>query len=222
MLAKHEAKLEEIRVFLNRLSKDLVNGSKKTLEGLQNDDISSFEEVRISIKNSSALGNEIDNEIITSLALFGAEATDLRELVAFLKITNELVRISDNLRSFCKKITNLINNGECFLNCKEHASSLCKSASKALEFSSNAINTKDEESLRNIYTKVQIEESKTDDLYAILEKNILSDLCQMGDFSSEYIDILRTMRKLEKIADRAVNIVKLVQYAKIGGKMELH
>lgn len=222
MLAKHEAKLEEIRVFLNRLSDDLVKGTQKALQGLQNDDVSSFEEIRLNIKNSSALGNEIDNEIITSLALFGAEATDLRELVAFLKITNELVRISDNLKSFCKKISYLMNNGECFINCKEYASSLCKSAAKALEFSKKSINAKDEETLRNIFTKVQIEESKTDDLYAILEKNILSDLCQSEDFSSEYTEILSTMRKLEKIADRAVNIVKLVQYAKIGGKMELH
>ncbi|WP_290125344.1 hypothetical protein [Aliarcobacter butzleri] len=35
--------------------------------------------------------------------------------------------------------------------------------------------------------------------------------------SKEYFDILSSLRRLEKIADRAVSIAKLLQFAQIGG-----
>jgi phosphate transport system protein len=46
--------------------------------------------------------NEIDNIIVTTLALYSPEAKDLRQLVSYLKITNELVRTGSNAKDFAK------------------------------------------------------------------------------------------------------------------------
>ena len=51
----------------------------------------------------------------------------------------------------------------------------------------------------------------------MIEKNILKLITQKLDLSKEYFDILSSLRRLEKIADRAVSIAKLFQFAQIGG-----
>lgn len=222
MLPKHDQKLEEIRNLLKDLGDDLITAAEKALHGLQTGDISRFEAARLMLKDSGSKGNRIDNEIVTSLALFGAEATDLRELVSYLKITNEMVRVSENIKAFSKRIHPLLEEGTCFKNCQEYGAHLCKSATNSISLAMKAFATEDKDSVESLYRQVQVEESKTDDLYAILEKNILTELSKMNEFSTNHIQILSTMRKLERIADRAVNIAKLLVFAKIGGELDVY
>lgn len=222
MLPKHDQKLEDIRNLLIELGEDLITAAEKALHGLQTGDLSRFEAARLMLKDSGSKGNQIDNEIVTSLALFGAEATDLRELVSYLKITNEMVRISENIKAFSRRIHPLLEDGACFKNCQEYGSHLCKSASSAVTLAMKAFKTNDKEEVEALYRQVQVEESKTDDLYAILEKNILTELSKMNEFNTSHIQILSTMRKLERVADRAVNIAKLLVFAKIGGELDVY
>ncbi|MBN2963182.1 PhoU family transcriptional regulator [Sulfurospirillum sp. T05] len=222
MLPKHDQKLQEIRNLLTDLGQDLVTAAEKALHGLQTGDTSRFEAARLMLKNSGTKGNHIDNQIVTSLALFGAEATDLRELVAYLKATNEMVRISENIKAFSKRIHPLMENGACFPSCQEYGAHLCKSATVAITVAMKAFETNNKDEVEAIYRKVQVEESKTDDLYAILEKNILSELSKLNEFNTNHIQILSTMRKLERIADRAVNISKLLMFAKVGGELDVY
>jgi len=222
MLPKHDQKLEEIRNLLKELGEDLITAAEKSLHGLQTGDLTRFEAARLILKNSGSKGNHIDNEIVTSLALFGAEATDLRELISYLKITNEMVRISENIKAFSKRIYPLLENGSCFTNCQEYGGHLCKSATNAITLTMKAFSSTDKEEVESLYRQVQVEESKTDDLYAILEKNILTELSKMNEFNASHIQILSTMRKLERVADRAVNIAKLLVFAKIGGELDVY
>ena len=67
------------------------------------------------------------------------------------------------------------------------------------------------------YHRVIVEESKTDDLYLMIEKNILKLISKNLDLSKEYFDTLSALRRLEKIADRAVSIANLLQFAQVGG-----
>jgi phosphate transport system protein len=67
-----------------------------------------------------------------------------------------------------------------------------------------------------------VEESKSDDLYALMEKNILDFKILSDDFIANYAKILSTVRKLEKMADRAVAVAKLVLFAKSGGELKLY
>jgi len=222
MLPKHDQKLEEIRNLLIDLGDDLITAAEKSLHGLQTGDLSRFEAAHLMLKDSGSKGNKIDNEIVTSLALFGAEATDLRELVSYLKITSEMVRISENIKAFSKRIYPLLEDGACFKNCQEYGGHLCKSAANAVALAMKAFKSHDKDEVESLYRQVQVEESKTDDLYAILEKNILTELSKMNEFNTSHIQILSTMRKLERIADRAVNIAKLLVFAKIGGELDVY
>jgi len=213
MLSRSEEKLNKIRSDIDALGADIRRSGDMLLTALKDADAAEFERSKAVLSGIDAAANAIDNEIVTSLALFGAEAHDLRELVAYLKITNEMVRIADNVRGFAKKMSKYISS------CRQEGMlQLCKSSISALHLALNNDHLQSED----MYRKVKVEESKSDDLYAILEKNILKELGKNLDFSANCIEILSTARKLEKIADRSVAIAKLILYARSGGTLKAH
>lgn len=222
MLQKYEERLVEIKKILVELGSEITMASERALSGMENLDISRFESARTILKNSETIANTIDNEIVVTLALFGPEAKDLRKMVAYLKITNELVKIADNIKSFSKRMISHLQ-GDISLNAlHEYSVHLCKSASKAVTLAISTIEVGEKETLEDVYRKVKVEESKSDDLYSILEKNILADMGKTIDQSADYIQILSTMRKLERMADRSVNIVQLMIFSRVGGEMKTY
>ncbi|MDR2099215.1 MAG: PhoU family transcriptional regulator [Campylobacteraceae bacterium] len=220
MLSRNEEKLDKIRDDIGQLGFVIIDAGGVIFEGLKKFESKEFENAKNILKNIEANANAIDNDIITSLALFGAEAKDLRELVSYLKITNELVRITDNMRGFAKNMAVHIADAGYFHIFKEYALQLYKSSISAVTASIGMIDRDDDG--EDAYRKVKVEESKSDDLYAILEKNILGALGRELDFGASHIQILSTMRKLEKMADRSVAIAKLVLYVKSGGELKLY
>jgi phosphate transport system protein len=222
MLQKYEESLIEIKKMLLGLGSEIIMASEKSLSGMESLDVSRFESARTLLKNIENQANAIDNEIVVTLALFGPEAKDLRKMVAYLKITNELVKIAENIRSFSKRMALHLKGDVPFISLHEYSSHLCKTASKAVTLAIGTIDMGDKDTLEDVYRKVKVEESKSDDIYSILEKNILSDMTKTIDQSADFIQILSTMRKLERMADRSVNIVQLMIFSRVGGEMKTY
>lgn len=222
MLQKYEERLTAIKQMLVDLGSEITMASEKALSGMESLDVGRFESAKNLLKNVENQANAIDNEIVVALALFGPEAKDLRKMVAYLKITNELVKIAENIRSFSKRMAQHLQGDTPFVTLHEYSTHLCKTAIKAATLAISTIDVADKDALEDTYRKVKVEESKSDDLYSILEKNILSDISKMIDQSADFIHILSTMRKLERMADRSVNIVQLMIFARIGGEMKTY
>ncbi|MDD2384520.1 MAG: PhoU domain-containing protein [Sulfurospirillaceae bacterium] len=222
MLQKYEERLAEIKKMLQELGSEVIMAAERALGGMENLDSSRFDSAKMLLKNIETRANAIDNEIVVTLALFGPEAKDLRKLVAYLKITNEMVKIAENIRGFSKRMANHLQSDISFNSLHEYSTHLCKSASKAVTLAIETIEISDREILEDIYRKVKVEESKSDDLYSILEKNILVDIAKSVEQSGDFIQMLSTMRKLERMADRSVNIVQLMIFARVGGEMKTY
>ncbi len=220
MLPKHEEKLNQIHQSVLKLGSDIINIHKSVLEGFKANNISTFEEIKEMIKDLPSKANEIDNEVVKVLALFEPEAKDLRTIVAILKITNELSRILIVGKNYAKIMKNELNNSEFdFSALKDYIIQLHTAAINSIIFSIDLL-SKDGEEFDDLYRKVMIEESKTDDLLSLIEKEILTKLSKGNDFLVEYIGLLNSVRRLEKVADHSVNIAKLIHFAKKGGKIE--
>ncbi len=99
----------------------------------------------------------------------------------------------------------------------EYSIPLLKSALLSLQTTISIIDETDAKHVEEKYHRVVVEESKTDDLYLMIEKNILKMITKNLDLSKEYFDTLSALRRLEKIADRAVSIANLLQFAQVGG-----
>ncbi len=222
MLQKYEERLVEIKKMLLELGAEVTMASEKALSGMETLDVSRFESSKAMLKNVESQANAIDNEIVVTLALFGPEARDLRKMVAYLKITNEVVKIAENVRSFSKRMAAHVQGDSVLAPLHEYATHLCKTSIKAVTLAISTIDVADKETLEDVYRRVKVEESKTDDLYSILEKNVLTDIAKLIDQSADFIQILSTMRKLERMADRSVNIVQLMIFARVGGEMRTY
>ena len=217
MLKPYEAKLANIKEEILKIGVDVIDSLELSLNSLTQKNIGDLKNVEITEKKLLIKSNEIDNMIVTTLALYSPEAKDLRQLVSYLKITNELVRTGSNAKDFAKKFRKSYSDDLNTSIIIEYAIPLLRSALLSLQTSISIIDETDAKHIEEKYHRVIVEESKTDDLYLMVEKNILKLITKNLDLSKEYFDILSSLRRLEKIADRAVSIANLLQFAQVGG-----
>jgi phosphate transport system protein len=217
MLKPYETKLKNIKEEILKIGVDVLEALEVCLKALEEKKIEDLKNVEITEKKLLIKSNEIDNIIVTTLALYSPEAKDLRQLVSFLKITNELVRTGANAKDFAKMFKKSYSEDLNTPMILEYAVPLLKSALLSLRTSISIIDETNTNHIEVKYHRVIVEESKTDDLYLMIEKNILKLISKNLDLSKEYFDTLSALRRLEKIADRAVSIANLLQFAQVGG-----
>lgn len=220
MLPRYEKQIDHIQEMLAKLISEVVEAHKTALDAYKARDIAKFETVKGILKTIQQEANAIDNEIVKTFALFGPEAQELRLLITYLKMTNELIRIGEGAKKYAKRMKahcesdcNLDSISDIII--KLHSSSIA-----ALQFIADCFNNHDECDYADLYRNVMVEESKCDDLHSILEKEILSRIIIEGELSIEYVQVLSTLRKLERASDHAINIAKLMVYSKEGGSIQ--
>lgn len=222
MLPRYENKLNEIRSLLEGLISNIIQASQDTLNAFESDNDELYESSKNALKNLQADANKIDNEVIKTFALFGPEAEELRTLVAFLKMTNELDRIGDGVKKYNKRLQEHCSGGCDLTALSQSIIQLHKTTLNSLQYIQKCINEKNACDAEELYRKVVVEESKNDDLFSIIEKDLLGVIISAGDISAEYVKVLGTLRKLERTGDRTVNIAALLLYAQKGGEIKLY
>ncbi len=222
MLKRYENKITEIQEMITALLEKIIVSNQLTLDAFIHDKSDEYDLVKSQLKTIQSDANAIDNEIIKTFALFGPEANELRMLVSYLKMTNEIVRIGDGVKKYARRM-------------KEHCESEChltplnntivqlhKSTINALQYLLQCFKEFTICNIDEYYRKVMVEESKNDDLFAILEKEIMNLIIGEKELSIEYVKVLGTLRKLERSCDRSVNIANLMLYAKEGGSINVY
>ncbi len=217
MLPTFKTNLDDIREKITNIGESLVTANTLILQALQSCDEAKFNEARNSIKNITSKTDEIDNAIIKVLALFTPEARDLRQVVAYFKITNELARACSNTRSFIRGFTDVCKELD-VKEINEYAILMQTSTVKAIQTTVKMINIDDMDELQEMYEEVLIEENKADDLYEMIERKLVEQAEGSNTFE-KYHKMLRALRKSEKIASRAISVANLLVYIKIGGNI---
>ena len=215
MVTKFEESMDEIKAKVTDIGTGLLNANVLLLEALKDCDAQKFNDARSHIKNIGAKADAIDNAIIKVLALYTPEAKDLRQVVAYLKITNELSRACSNSRSFIRGFTDVCED-VAVETINEYAVPMQVSTVKAIKLTISMINCDDTDEIQEIYNDALIEESKTDDLYEMVERNLTIQAKDSNDFE-KFHKMLKALRKSGKIASRAISIANLLVYAKVGG-----
>ncbi|MDD5053274.1 MAG: PhoU domain-containing protein [Sulfuricurvum sp.] len=222
MLPRYENKLNEIREMISTLLHHIILASEDTLNAFEKSQDSLYESARNHLKTLQTDANKIDNEIIKTFALFGPEADELRLLVSYLKMTNELDQIGNGMRKYAKRLEEHCN-GDCDLSVLTNVIiQLHKTTLHALQYIHECLDAKEMCDAEELYRKVMVEESKNDDLFSIMEKELLTLIITSGELSVEYVKVLGTLRKLERTGDRSVNIAALILYAQKGGELKIY
>lgn len=218
MLPTEAEKLKTIQHEIIILGQIVLESNKKILHALEKCKPCRLGDVsKIKKQDRYHRIDRIDDNIIKFFALYTPEARDLRELVAFLKLTNEFDRIANSCNSFIRDFPQALSDEVDSEFILEYAIPLQKTSVAALSSALNLIELDDKEKIEDEYKNVVVEEGKNDELYQIIEKNLLKKINNNLHLSQDYQDIMQALRRLEKIADRALSIASLMHYAKLGG-----
>ena len=217
MSANFQENLEDIKNKVIDIANGLLQSNRILLRALSDCDPEKFIEARAHIKNISSKTDDIDNSIIKVLALYTPEARDLRQVIAYMKITNDLARACSSTRSFIRGFTDVCTDVDVDT-IKEYAVPMQTSTVEAIKLSLSMISCTDDDEIQEIYNDVLIEENKTDDLYEMVERNLSQQADSVSSFE-KFHKMLRALRKSGKIATRAISIANLLVYAKVGGSL---
>ena len=221
MLTKNAEKLIEVRERTVAILDDLTISQKLALQALETCDSESFDQVKIPLKMINQHVEDIDNLILTIFALYTPEAKDLREMVAFLKITSSLQRIATNEKNYMKNMA--LCNPEADEDVKrviKESLSINRCTIKALEYTMEMIKeTEDTDKVKELAARIDVEYSKTDDIYSMIEKDVLQMMHQNHKLNEEYINLLKYIRKNLKIVDRLEDISARLLFARLGGRL---
>jgi len=221
MLSRNEEKLKEVREKIVEILEDLTISQKLALTALEECDSKSFDQVKVPLKQIHGKTEEIDNLVLTIFALYSPEASDLREMVAALKITSALQRIATNEKNYIKnmavcnpqtdeEIKRIINESLTINRC----------TIKALEYTMKMVlETEDKDKLIELESKIAVEYSKTDDVYSMIEKDVLQLMHQNHEINENYMNLLKYIRKNLKIIDRLEDIASKIEFARLGGTL---
>ncbi len=220
MLPRYENQINEVQSKLAQLISEVVEAHNTALNAFIGNDAELFDSVKGILKSIQREANDIDNEIVKTFALYGPEAQELRLLISYLKMTNELIRIGEGIKKYARRM-----KAHCESECNLESMAdiivkLHRSSVASLQFIAECFNDHDDCDYNDLYRSVMVEESKCDDLLSILEKEILSRIIIEGELSIEYVKVLSTLRKLERASDHAINIAKLMLYSKEGGEIQ--
>jgi len=154
---------------------------------------------------------DVEEECLHTLALYQPVASDMRFIVAVLKINNDLERIGDQAVNVAEQAIFLAKGPEVPLG-NPDLTQMCSIVQTMLRESLNALVNVD----TPLAEKVRAQDDEVDDLhrqmYERLEESIRDGASEIG----QYMHLLSVSRNLERIADHAVNIAQDVLYMERG------
>lgn len=201
--------------------KDLSKANKSALQAIETRDLDSLEDAIRPISDIEERTEKIDNDIVLIFAKYTPEARDLRELISYLKMTSSLNRIKANITNYIKNMHMLI---------VENDQEICKIIKESLSINRCTLNAfdytlqmlqcfDDNDKIKDLATRIEVEYSKTDDIYTLIEKEVFQKMGSSHTVTEEYFNLLKYIRKNLKIIDRLESISARIIFARIGGKL---
>ena len=221
MLPGYQDARHTVRADVLKVLEGLARANKEGLEALKATDAVKLEEARNTLKDISKETEKIDNDIVLIFAKYTPEARDLREMVSYLKITSALNRIRTNINNYLKNMQSmLMEKNDNIRQLIQDSLSINRCTLNAFEQSMEMFQTFDDnDKIKALAVKIDVEYSKTDDIYTLLEKEVIQKIGSADGLAEEYFNLLKYIRKNLKIIDRLDSMAQRVIFARMGGKL---
>lgn len=161
-------------------------------------------------KEIDQLEIDVEEECLKLLALHQPVATDLRFIIAVLKINNDLERIGDLAVNIAER-TLFLSKQDTEYTIPSHLREMAETAESMLRRSLDALINMDADLARNIFKSDDIVDSLLHKMYVYMENTE-----GQGNLKS-MMRIIFAARHIERIADLATNIAEDVIYTIEGG-----
>lgn len=157
---------------------------------------------------------EVEEECLKILALYQPVATDLRFLVAVIKINNDLERIADYASNIAQRLKTSSDDPNKF---KYDYTTMGDKAAKMLRMSLDALVRMDVDMAYNVRDMDEQINLMRNEAYDAMKK----DIQEHPEMASEIINMYLISRHIERIGDHTTNIAEEVIYL-IEGEIVRH
>ncbi len=210
MIGKIDEEVRLLKLKVSKMANIAEDMASKSIDGLINENVNLLKEVIDADREVDQIDNDIDGEVIKICALRQPEASDLRFIIASLKINVAIERIADNAVNIAEWSERIINKPKII-----NYTDIISMGQIAIDMFRQALNAffeKDFEKSRRVIEK--------DHEVDVLELKIMKDLIKVSYNNTANIkSALRLTfiaRALERIADQATNIAELAIFVATG------
>ena len=216
----HEAR-HSVRDRVIELLEELAKTNEVALHAIKNRDAEALEKARSELKEMAEITETIDNDVVIIFAKFTPGARDLREMVAYLKITSALNRIRTYTNNYLKNMQMvLLEDCESMIEFIDDSIRINKCTLNAFEHTIEMLKTFDnDDKIKKLSAQISVESSKTEDIYSVLEKEMVQYMNTKNESPENYFNLLKYFRKNLKVIDRLETISQRVIFARMGGKL---
>ncbi|MGN7299261.1 phosphate signaling complex protein PhoU [Ferdinandcohnia sp. SAFN-114] len=212
-LDKDLDRLKELLVEMVNLSKTAV---EKSVQSLAHQDIKLAEQIIQDDQKINELEEQIDNIIIQLIAQQQPVASDLRAIIAGLKISSDIERIGDLAVNIAKSIIH-IGDGPLI----KPIVDIPKMAEKALDMLNNVIKAYIEKDI-NLAIQTAKADDEVDELYGKIIKELLELMPNNPNSINQITQLAFISRHFERVADHTTNMAEHIIYMVKAKKVDLN
>ncbi len=206
-MTKHiERQLENLRERILRVGTLVEEAISKSITALINRDVPLALRVMANDGDIDSMEVEVEEECLKILALYQPVATDLRFVVAALKINNDLERMGDLARNIAKRVTQLEGGNP--YNLPPEIRTMATQAQEMVRQCLDAVVKGDPALAR----QVREEDDIVDEARQRIQRRVLQGIKDDPENVENLLRINSVSKHIERIADMATNIAEDVVY----------
>ncbi|MEE9133467.1 MAG: phosphate signaling complex protein PhoU [Gemmatimonadota bacterium] len=211
-----EQQLDELTGRLVAMSRMIEGLIETSLEAVQEKDVAKAEAVVLGDREIDATEVEIEEACVELLALQQPMASDLRRLIAILKINNDLERIGDHAVNIAETAQRLAEAGEDW-SLPIELSEACAIAQGMLRDVLDAFVQHDVDKARSVLER----DDRVDQLHEAHLRSAITMMMESPAGTGTGLSFILIGRNIERVADLATNIGEDVVYL-VEGKTIRH
>lgn len=201
--------LSDFQESLDKLRKDVITMAstaelnlEHAVRGLLERDDSLCKAAIVDDEDVDQLEKQIDQEGMRILALYNPVASDLREVVATMKMATNIERVSDEAGNIARRARLMLKNPE--VPETKLIEPVYTLAASILHESIRAFAEHDVEGAR----QVDKQDDELDDAHNALVKKLRKRMEENSAKLKDYLDLMFMVRSLERVGDHATNIAE--------------
>jgi phosphate transport system protein len=205
--------LDQLRALISQMGGLAEHSIGEAMRCLVQRDIDGAAKVVQEDKKLDVLEIETERRAVQLIALRAPMASDLRDVVAALKISGVVERIGDYAKNIAKRVPLLQNVGKI-----EPLSLLPEMARIATEMVHDVLDAfveRDAEAAARVCER----DSAVDDFYDSIFRTLLTHMMENPHNIGQSAHLLFVAKNLERVGDHATNIAEMVYYAATGEHM---
>ncbi|NQV48886.1 MAG: phosphate signaling complex protein PhoU [Candidatus Marinimicrobia bacterium] len=215
MMQHLHREIEYLKKEIIRESGLVETNLRESVKALMTRDLELAQEIAARDHIIDALEVEVEEECLKIFALYQPVAVDLRYLVAFLKLNNDLERIGDLATNIAERAVSLAVKDR--LDIPAEIPRMSELVQKMLKDTLDALVDLDSKKAKSVIREDDSVDSLHHSMYQIVGDKIQADPEHVGN----WLEILAVSRYLERIADHCTNIAEDVEYM-LSGRIQRH